>query len=141
MARSLKGASVGYNFYTPVPGSKLYSELLESKKLSSIANLDDFAEMDGFEHLFENFTKVSTKELHVIKNYIRLRGILTPTSNSNSEQIIKVVLSVAESWLGRGFIHFAKSFTYTAFSTVKLFSIFFYPSIRKKYELYFLKKV
>ena len=66
-----------------------------------------------------------------------ITGIFSTTNNFNSEQFVKVFLSVAKSWCGRGFIQFVKNFGFTALSTVSLFSIFFYPSVRKKYGLYF----
>lgn len=139
LIRSLKGASTGYNFFTPLPGSKLYEDLIKTHQLQEAADIYEYARIQETEKLFCNFTKVATKELLIIKKFIRLRGIFTKTNTSDSEQIIKVFMSTASSWVGRGPIHFLKSFLYTACNFLSLLSIFMHPIIRKKYELYFKK--
>lgn len=139
LARSLSGAAVVYSFFTPIPGSRLYDELAEKGKLKPITDLHEYAKVQELEKLFDNYTRVPTKELLIIRKYVRLRGIVTPTANSGSEQIVKVIMSTVKSWCGRGILHFFRGALYTASNLVTLFTIFFHPKIRKKYSLYFFK--
>ena len=142
-ARVLKnrGGVVVYSFFTPLPGSKIFYELIESKQMSEPANLYEYAKIRELEDLFINFTKVPTKDLIVIRKFIRLKGIFSNNnSSSTNNQIIKVFLSTAKVWFERGPFHFIKSFFYTTFSFISLFSVFFNPSVRKKYELYFTER-
>lgn len=139
LARSLDGAAVVYNFFTPIPGSELYNKLVASGKLTHLTDIYEYAKIQDLETLFDNYTKVPTKELLIIRKYARLRGIVTPTDNSAGEQLGKVIMSAVKSWCGRGILHFFRGALYTVSNIVTLFTIFFHPKIRKKYSLYFLK--
>ena len=139
LAKELKGASVAYGFVTPIPGTKLYEDLVLSGKMNPPKDIEGFAKIKEAENLFGNFTNVPTKELVVIKRFIRLRGIVTPTEHSTDEQLVKVFLSTAKSWFGGGILKFFLSSFRAVFKVLVTFTIFLHPIIRKKYGLYFTK--
>ncbi len=139
LAKSLKNTAVLYNFFTPIPGTKIYTDLINSKKIQPVYSLEEYASVVEFEGLFKNFTKVKTIDLVCIKKYIRLRTLLTPVGSSTGEQSSKVLLSTLKSWYSRGFVQFIKSFVNAVFNVLSTFSIFLHPQIRKRYGLYFLK--
>ncbi len=139
LAKDLKGTAVLYSFFTPIPGTKIYGDLVNDGKLKEAYTLEEFASMKELEDLFLNFTKVDTTDLICIKKYIRLRTLLTPVGNSTGEQSAKVLLSTLKSWYGRGLIQFLKTFVNAVLNVLSTFSIFFHPQIRKRYSLYLFK--
>ncbi len=140
LAKSLnRGAAVCYSYFTPLPGTKLYCDLISCGKMSPQTTLEDLAKVQETEKLLINATKVPDIDLIVVKRFIRLRGVFNKTGNSRSEQLTKVFLSTAKSWLGRGMVHFLGSFFNSVFNMLSTLTIFLHPKIRKKYGLYFNK--
>lgn len=139
LAKSLKGASVGYGYFTPLPGTKAYRNLVAEGKMKPLTTLEEHAAVRETEKLLVNVTNVKTVELITVRKYIRLRGIFTKTGNSMKEQLLKVILSTCKSMFDRGFVHFLRGGFNAVFNVLRTFTIFFHPKIRKKYGLYFKK--
>ncbi len=139
LAKQLKGTAVACGYFTPLPGSKSYRDLVSSGEIPETRTLEDFAKIKETENLVINVTKVKDIDLITIRKYIRLRGMFTETGYSTKEQLEKVILPTVKSWFSRGFKHFCLSSFNTVYNVVRTFTIFFHPKIRKKYGLYFTK--
>lgn len=139
LAKELKGASVGYGYFTPLPGTEAYEELVRRKKMKPLTTLEEHAAVKETEKLLVNVTNVKTVDLITIRKYIRLRGIFTKTGDSMSEQLLKVILGAVKPMFDRGFVHFVRGSFSAVFNVLRTFTIFFHPKIRKKYGLYFHK--
>ncbi len=140
LAKSLDGAAVACNYFTPLPGSQAYDSLVANSKIKKLTTLREHMNVVETEELFANVTEVDTIDLITIRKYIRLKGLVTKTGKSYKEQASKAILSTIKSWFGNGPIHFLKSSFNTIYNLLKTFTIFFHPKIRKKYNLYFLSK-
>ena len=139
LAKSLEGGMVVFGFYTPIPGSKMYEQLIESGKIVPLQTLDDHANVNFAEQVSVNVSAVSTLELSVIRKYFRLRGLTYKSANSSDEQLLKVIKNTIKSMSGRGLKHFIRGGFYSFFSLASAFKVFLHPKIRKKYGLYFTK--
>ena len=139
LAKELKGGMVFFGFYTPVPGSKMYEELVNSGKISPLKTLKDHANVNFAEQISVNVSGVPSVELSAIRKYFRLRSLKYKSSNSSNEHIFNLFKSIFKSMSGRGLKHFIKGGVYSFINFVDALGIFFHPKIRKKYGLYFTK--
>lgn len=139
LTKELECATVAYGYFTPIPGTKSYIDLVESKKMIPPSTLEEHAAVRETEKLFANVTEVDTIDIITVRRYIRLRGLFRKAGNSAEEQASKVFLSTAKAWMGRGAVHFIRSSFNAVFNVVRTFTIFLHPKIRKKYGLYFTK--
>ncbi|MBE6770649.1 MAG: B12-binding domain-containing radical SAM protein [Ruminococcaceae bacterium] len=132
-----KGAVLGLSFYTPVPGTVMYKQLVEKGKITPLKTLDEYSKISFGEQLSVNVSEISSKELKIIKLYFRLVGLTTQTDNSPGEQLNKLIKNTLKSMSGRGAVHFLKSGFFTAYRLAESLTVFCHPKIRKKYGLYF----
>ncbi len=139
LAKQIEGSVVAFGCFTPLPGTEIQRELVESRKLIPPKTLEEYSKVTFADDVTVNATEVSTLELMTIRKFFRLRGIFAKSGDSSDEQFFKVLANTIKSMSGRGFVHFIRSGFYTAFSLAKTFTIFFHPKIRKKYGLYFTK--
>ena len=139
LAKQIEGAVVAFGCFTPLPGTKIQRELVESGKLVPPKTLEEYSKVTFADDVTVNATEVSTLELMTIRKFFRLRGIFARSGDSSDEQFFKVLANTLKSMSGRGLGHFIRSGFYTAFSLMKTFTIFLHPKIRKKYGLYFTK--
>lgn len=139
LVKSLSGVTVSYSFVTPLPGTAMYEDLIRSGRMVPPESIEDFGKIKAIEDLFDNFTSVPTKDLIIIKRFMRLRGFVTGTKYSVSEQLVKVLINTIKSWLAGGLISFVKTAVVSVFKVMETLTIFLYPGIRKKYGLYFKK--
>lgn len=139
LAKQIKGAAVVFNYYTPLPGSELYNELVECGKLEPPETIEEAAEYKDFEALLDNYSAVKTKDLIIIKKFMRLRGLFVSVGNKQSEQLSTVLKSTMKSWSNRGISQFLFSGLNAVSNILGTFTVFLHPIIRKKYGLYFTK--
>ncbi len=139
LAKQLEGAVIAFGCFTPLPGTAIEKELVESGKLIPPKTLEEYSKVTFADEVTVNVTEVDTIDLMTIRKFFRLRGIFAKSGDSSEEQFFKVVLNTLKSMSSRGFLHFIRSGFYTAFSLLKTMTIFFHPKIRKKYGLYFTK--
>ena len=139
LAKELKDGMIVFGFYTPIPGSKMYEELVRNKKINPLKTLEDHANVNFAEQISVNVSGVSSVELSVIRKYFRLRGLTYKSSNSEDEQLLKVITATLKAMSGRGIKHFIKSGIFSFWSLINAFGMLLHPKIRKKYGLYFTK--
>lgn len=139
LAKQLKGATLGFGFFTPIPGTKMYEELVSQGKITPLKTLEDHANVNFAEQISVNVSELSTLDLSVIRKYFRLRGLTYQSSNSSDEQLLKVIRNTLKSMSGRGLKHFIRGGLYSFYSLMDAFSMFLHPKIRKEYGLYFTK--
>ena len=106
LTKQLKGTAVAWGYFTPLPGSKCYRDLVDCGKLPKVRTLEEFAEIKETENLVINATEIKDIELITVRKYIRLRGLLTKTGYSMKEQIEKVILPTITAWFSNGPKHF-----------------------------------
>jgi anaerobic magnesium-protoporphyrin IX monomethyl ester cyclase len=135
LALSLKTAQVAINYYSIVPASGSYMQLISKGKLKKPDKLDSFIRNNAFDKL-NNISNVPTKHLKVIYSYFVFRRYF----NKNDDQT-----SPSSSWFKITIFALLKilrsaslSRTYSYFNRFVsiLFYNFCYPKIRKKYGLY-----
>ncbi len=139
LLKQLKGTAAACGYFTPLPGSKCYRDLVNCGKIQKTRTLWEFAEIKETENLVINATEVDDVDLITIRKYVRLRGMMTKTGYSMKEQLEKVIFPTVKSWFARGPKHFFISSFNTVFNVARTFTIFLHPAIRKKYGLYFTK--
>ncbi len=139
LAQSLKGALVAFFYFTPLPGTELYNELVSKKQLKSITTLEEHFEIIELERLYQNFSEIPTKDLIIIKEFMRLHTVFVKSPNGNNEQIIKVLISTIQAWSGRGVVHFVEEMFKTAHKVLRALSVFLHPITLKKYGLHLRK--
>ncbi len=137
LAKSLNGASVVYNFYTPLPSSRLYDELIADGRLEKLTDLRDFAKIKVFEGFYKNLSAVPTSDLLTIRRFIRLRTMTSNVGGTKNGQLTKIITSNLRSWSSRGVIGFFRSAFNAAMTILDALTLFLHPKIRKKYDLYF----
>lgn len=139
LTKQLKGTAVAWGYFTPLPGSKCYRDLVESGKIEKVRKLEDFARIKETEDLVINVTEIEDIDLITVRRYIRLRGLMTKTGYSMKEQLEKVILPTVKAWFSNGPKHFFLSSSSAVFNVVKTFTVFLHPKIRRRYGLYFTK--
>ncbi len=139
LAKDLNGALVSMFYFTPLPGTEIYRNLIAENKLVDKVTLEDHSEIVELENVYENFSEIPMKDLFVIKEFFRLRTLFYRNKTSEDRQILKVLISTVQSWKGRGFLQFVFGFLKTFEKLLNAFSVFLHPFIRKKYGLYFNK--
>lgn len=139
LVKKVKGGAVVFNYFTPLPGTMVYNQLVEEGKLTPPNTLEEMSRTNALEGLFDNYSEVPTKDLIIIKKFMRLRGMVTPVGDTKSEQLSMVIKSTLQSWSRRGFLQFVSTATKAVTNILSTFTVFLHPKIRKKYGLYFTK--
>jgi len=133
---------VDINFFTPIPGSQLYRELVAVGRLNPSKTLEGM-EHNAMEHqhLYDNYSCIPDKELQVIQKFFlwdlvfgkKKKAAGTKRFVSTSTAIMNMLhyfRNVGLRGLVRGLWESAKLFFTVAWYAHA------YPSIRKKYGLY-----
>lgn len=139
LALSLKTAQVAINYFSIVPASGSYRQLIHRGKLKMPDTLDSFIRNNAFDKL-NNISNVPTKHLKVIYSYFVFRRFLEKNDDQTSPStswfkitftsLIKILQSAS---LSRAYSYFNR------FISI-LFYNFCYPKIRKKYGLHNSKR-
>ncbi|MCL2514001.1 MAG: B12-binding domain-containing radical SAM protein [Oscillospiraceae bacterium] len=129
---------VNVNIYAPVPDSKMYDYLLESKKYSPLA-LKKIAKFNMNNDMAGVFGEVTKKELLVIKHYfdwLFFTGKNKGSANSNFNMTATLIKMVLMNVFSHGLITFAvNSFSSARTLLTTLWYVAAYPGIRKKFGL------
>lgn len=142
-ALSLKINMHRFNVFVPLPGSELYDSLTTAGILSE-KTLKDWTKIQIGEIVNQNFCKVPSRDLMVIRSYFDWLSFRRKDSVSKEKSfyIAKKAVSTTFSNITRnGFFSFIAG-TYGAakvFASV-LWYVSAYPNIRKKYGLYYNDK-
>ena len=136
-AKNLDGAFCCFQIFTPMPGTKIYDDVVSEGKLKPLKKIEEYNRVPFSEKLVANISEFTTREIHTIYRYFKLKEFTYKDENAIEEQMFKVVLNVIKSMTGKGFMYFVKAGIKNAVSLFSLLSFFLHPKIRKKYGLYF----
>lgn len=144
IAKKLNATVCVFNFFTPIPGTKMYDELVANNKYIPPKNLKEHANLYFGEKLMYNLSEVESKELKAIWSYFQLRSLFFKNdfkdATDKNPLIVKIIKNAMKSISGHGFISFIKAgFTGVFDLTSSIYILFSQPKIRKKYNLYFKK--
>lgn len=145
IAKKLKATVCAFNFFTPIPGTKIYNELVEKNKYIPPKNLKEHSELYFGEKLTYNLSEIPSKELKAVWSYFQLRSLsfknnFDESDNNNKLLLVKVIKNAFSSISGHGLKHFIKSGFSGFFDfTSAILTLILQPEIRKKYGLYFKK--
>lgn len=142
VAKQLKATVCAFNFFTPIPGTKMYDTLVAEKKYDAPKNLKGYSEQFFGENLVHNVSEISSKELKMVWRYFQLRSLTFKSDFDEDEQntellFLKIFKNAIKSISGHGLIHFIQSGFKGVVDFLSTISIFLHPKIRKKYGLYF----
>ncbi len=141
-AKSLKSTVLGFQHFTPIPGTEIFDELVKAGKYTPPKTLEEHADTFFGEKLSSNVSEVTDKELKVIKNYFQMRALLFKSEfkdDTDKHLFVKIINNAIVSLSGHGIIHFIKSFFFGLNDFLSAVGVVFHPRIRKKYNLYFFK--
>ena len=144
IAKRLNATVCVFNFFTPIPGTKIYDELVADKKYIPPSNLEEHAELYFGEKLKYNLSDVDSKELKAIWSYFQLRSLLFKNDFTDAVDknplFVKIIKNAMKSISGHGFLHFLLAGFAGVFDLISsVYVLFSHPKIRKKYNLYFKK--
>ncbi len=143
VAKQLKATVCIFNFFTPLPGSKLYDNAVREGKYVPPETFEEYVNLRFGEKLTCNLSKVSSKDLKIVQNYFQLRSLSYKSdAGENLESrllFVKILKNALKTISGHGLTHFIKSAFSGFFDLAKVFSIFLHPVVRKKYGLNFKK--
>ena len=144
MAKKLNATVCIFNFFTPIPGTKIYDDLIEDDKYIPLKNIEEHSKLYFGEKLKYNLSDVDSKELKAIWSYFQLRSLFFKNefkdAFDNNPLIIKIIKNAIKSISGHGFFHFIQAGFIGVFDFLSsVYVLFSQPKIRKKYKLYFKK--
>ncbi len=136
-SQKLEKAFCCFQFYTPIPGTKMYDDMVKDGKYKPLKNLKQYSKVTFGESIVKNVSDIKTKDIYAICRYSKLREFTYRDENSPDEQMIKVISNIIKSMTGRGLGYFICSGINNAKKLFELLSFFLHPKTRKKYNLYF----
>lgn len=143
LAKKLKATVCAFNFFTPIPGTKIYNQLIEAGQYHKPESLLSYNDIYFGEKLTTNVSDAHSKDLQVIWGYFQLRPLLFKNNFSDSKKekrlFVKVLKNALKSIQGRGILNFISSGLIGLIDLTRAFSMFLHPKIRAKYNLYFDK--
>lgn len=143
VAKQLKATVCAFNFFTPLPGTKLYDDAVREGKYKPPKDFDEHVKLQFGERLTCNLSNVSSKDLKIVQRYFQLRSLTFKSDSGERIEskflFIKIFKNAIKSISGHGIIHFIKSGFYGFVDLMQAISIFLHPFIRKKYGLDFKK--
>lgn len=140
LAQKLPFAMHVINIFTALPGSESYQQLKDEGRLALSLSLQDIAKFSPFEQVVQNFSKVSTKELEVIRSFFEMSNFMRrkPSNQTKSFVLASKVLKERFRDMNRdGPLIFLKNLAGTIAYALKMVAYaYLSPRIRKKYGLY-----
>ncbi len=137
LVKKLDKAICCIQLFVPTPGTEIYEKLISEGKIRKEQTLEHFGKIAFGEKVVENISAVTTKEIHTVYRYFKLKEFTYKDRNSEDGQLLKVMMNVIRSMTGKGLAYFFLSGLNNAKNLVNLLSFFMHPCIRKKYGLYF----
>lgn len=141
LAKKLKATVCAFNFFTPIPGTAMYNDLIKQNKYVAPSSLRQHASLYFGEKLTCNVSNVSSKELRAVWKYFQLRSLLFKNkfndANGEKRLFVKIIKNALRAISGHGLFYFLQAGFSGFFELIYAFTIFFQPKIRAKYGLYF----
>lgn len=129
--------------YMPVMGSELYYQLLEQGRLKPIKSIKDIKKGYSFDVVGKNYSKVSTRELKVIRSCITWWSFTKNYPNRGKTRfgfMLSAISNLLKTIKIKGMRRAFAAILYPAFEfSGYLFNMIFFPRIKKKYELGMVK--
>lgn len=134
LALRLKTSQVSINYYTIVPASEAYEQMIWDGKINRPQNLQSFIERFSFDKLM-NFSNVPDKDLKVIYSFFILKRYTDENRNAaeKSNSWTKITFNSLIRTLRGSSIEELYSYL-NRFASI-LFNYLCHPKIRKKYGL------
>ncbi len=127
------------SYFSPLPGSEIYEQLVKEKKLTPIENMEDFLKPQSKYSPAPNLSSVKTKDLKVIRCSMLWASFSKKYFSGNDDKYpiaVSNILTIIRSLFGHGPI---KAVYQLFVSGHEFLDIFFYshffPSTKKKYGL------
>ncbi len=142
LAKGLKSTVLGFQHFTPIPGTEIFDQLVEEGKYTPLKTLEEHANTFFGEKFSFNVSEVSDKELKVIKNYFQMRALLFKSEfkdDTDKHLFAKIAKNAFIALSGHGILHFIKSFFFGLNDFLSAVGVVLHPKIRKKYNLYFFR--
>ncbi len=139
MAKRINSTQRTFFFFMPSPGSELYDRLVKEGKYIPPKTFKEYLNVKFFYSPSPNFSKISTRDLKVVRSYFLWKGFSRKYFSETSRKYDiakKDIVDILKQFRG----HDLKFAIQLIISSAYEFSdIFFYahmfPSIAKKYEL------
>ena len=138
MAFSIHADLLPFSNYTPVRGSVLFNELLQSGLLNDETDINKLEkQIFPRERIKNNYSEVPAKELDVVRAFFRWCGFSGVKNNLSRFEIAKEIIKryFTIMFSGGGISFSGITVSLTVLSDIIL-NVFFHPGIRKKYGLY-----
>jgi radical SAM superfamily enzyme YgiQ (UPF0313 family) len=139
-AKAMPFTMWAFHHFIPVPGSELYYSLVAQKEYILPSTLSEMVKMSPADEIIKNFSNIPTRELNVVWTYFMMSTLVRKKPNQTEKSFGFAVKIVKEQLLDMakgGFIGFFKNFALTAKTFLTyIYYFFFFPKIRKKYDLY-----
>jgi radical SAM superfamily enzyme YgiQ (UPF0313 family) len=140
LAQKIRFAMHVINIFIPLPGSEIYNQLKADGRLGLKMELQDVAKFSPFEEVVQNFSKVPTRDLEVIRAFFELSDFTRRKPSNDTKSFVlasKVIKERFRDMARDGAMIFFKNFVSTVcFFLKSVFHALFFPRIRKKYGLY-----
>ncbi|MCL2194868.1 MAG: B12-binding domain-containing radical SAM protein [Oscillospiraceae bacterium] len=122
------------NIFSPIPGTKLYGELVETGRILACETLEEWSKtaIISFYGTTSNFSAVPTRHLLVLQNYIHWRSLFSQNKKLAQGMLKSTLGSLTQRRLW-GMIRLGISFIKLFFSVA--WYRFAYPDIRREYGL------
>ena len=138
MAFGIRADLLPFSNFTPIRGSVLYDELVQSGRLREEHDIDALEKkLFPVERVRPNYSEVPTKDLHVVRAFFRWCGF---SNSGNNLSRLEIPKEMAKRYLTVMFPKGKISFSGIADSMTVLFdvlfNVFLHPGIRRKYGLY-----
>ncbi len=139
LAKRIEATQWSFNFYTPVPASQLYNELVSTEKIKPYESLAELARTKPTAEIVHGLCDIPERELKVIRAYFLWQSFTKKQLNSETESYaftLKVIADAVKSLFGHGLIGFFVSALYASQEFLGVFVNYaFHPAIRRKYGL------
>lgn len=143
LAKKISRAMYDFNFFFPLTGSEMCDKLVAQGRYVIPRTLEEFSKLIPTEKMQFNFSKIPNRELKVIRAYFMWSSLTRKEMSSGSGRRIfikKAVVDAVKGLFGRGIKNFILSFAVDTETFLGIvFSLAFYPKIRRKYGLYIKK--
>lgn len=142
LAKQLRSTVCGFQYFTPIPGTVIFDELVSKGEYEPLKTLDEHANTFFGEKFSCNVSAVTTKELKVVHDYFQMRSLLFKSEfkdDTDKHLLVKIIKNGMKSLGGHGILHFFRTGVFAVRDLLGAMSVVLHPGIRKKYGLYFTK--
>jgi len=138
LLNQLDTSLININYLALIPGSDIYNSLISEKKYTEAKSLRDFYKIKPLERLEYNFSKIPNLDLKVVRSHYMWKSFTAKDIPGTEKYSFakKVVTDALKSVKTGDFISFVVSTYLAGIEFIKtVFYSFFFPSIKKKYNI------